>query len=545
MNSIADQASALKRLVEAQGLNVIHSFEESHSAKKPYARPLFDKMLSMVANGEADAILCWHLNRLSRNPVDSGQLAWMLQQGIIQCIKTVEREYRPEDNVVIMAVENAVANQFILDHRKNIRRTQDEKAARGWFPHTLPVGYLWNRETKEIDIDPVRFPLLRRAWDLLLTGSYLVPEVLDKLTEWGYLSRKSRSNAGKPMARNRFYVLFDNPFYYGEFTYQGERHIGRHQPMVTREEFERVQAIIHRNYHIQPQRHSFAFTGLIRCGGCAAMVTAERKIKSYRTTGRIATYEYYRCTRRKPCHEPAATESYIVQEIQDRLNRCHLDEEIAAWARQAIDEHLAQDAPWAPPMVQQHQGVVDDLESKLKRLLEMRLSNEISADDYRSRKGEYEADLQNRKSALDRLNNREETTRKTLDNYFRFVTMARDAFIRADHKTQRHIAARLAEAYVLTLGKLEITLHPLLAQLYMLEPPKSGPHQVQRAKVGPTNPQLCTLVDNIITLLRDESIAFEQIELPNQVGAEHGHTPKLASTLQHSQGVENGKKLAA
>src|SRR6202044_3272226 len=100
--SIPDQESVLVKLAVQQNLNVVIKLNEAQSAKMPGTRPVFAQMLSMIMQGQADGILCWHLNRLSRNPVDSGQLAWMLQQGMIKSIKTPEREYRPEDNVVIM-----------------------------------------------------------------------------------------------------------------------------------------------------------------------------------------------------------------------------------------------------------------------------------------------------------------------------------------------------------------------------------------------------------------------------------------------------------
>src|SRR5258708_6440018 len=83
-------------------------------AKAPGTRPLFAQMIKMITKGEADAILCWHINRLARNPVDSGQLSWLLQQGILKSIRTPDREYRPEDNVVIFSVESSVANQYVI-----------------------------------------------------------------------------------------------------------------------------------------------------------------------------------------------------------------------------------------------------------------------------------------------------------------------------------------------------------------------------------------------------------------------------------------------
>lgn len=38
-------------------------------------------MLERIEKGEAEGILCWQINRLSRNPVDGGKLSWLLQKG--------------------------------------------------------------------------------------------------------------------------------------------------------------------------------------------------------------------------------------------------------------------------------------------------------------------------------------------------------------------------------------------------------------------------------------------------------------------------------
>lgn len=522
LHSIKDQNAVLARLVEQHKLRVVKRFKESKSAKLPGTRPMFAQMLEVISKGEADAILCWHLNRLSRNPVDSGQLSWMLQRGLIKCIKTPEREYRPEDNVVIMAVENAVANQYILDLKKSIDRAYDAKAARGWYPRRPPVGYLTNRDTQEIDIDPIRFPLMRRAWDLMLTASYTVPEVLEKLNGWGFRSLKGRTKSGrarlgKPMVRSKLYKLFDDPFYYGEFTYKGETHAGRHRLMVTRDEFEQVQAIIHRKSHIQPQRHTFAFTGLIRCGGCGCLVTAERKVKHYRTTQRTVTYVYYRCTRSKPCSEPCVTEANVDQAIQAVLDGIRLDPAVAAWAEAAINQDLARDSAWAPTLLRTYEQNLADVRSKLDRLLELRMAEEISAEEFRATKERYERDRTQTELALKRLKTRGETNLAAMSNALVFASRAAGAFVRAPEKLKRQIATNMAEAYVLTQGKLRVRIHPLLRQLSALEPPRD-PHQRIRTKAFvPADPRLCSTIDNIRTLLKSEDVAFPHIDFDQQV----------------------------
>ena len=99
--SIEDQITEMQRLAERLNINVIDIVRESYSAKKP-GRPQFNKMIERIHCGEANAILCWKLNRLARNPIDGGQISWMLQQGLIKHIQTYSSEFKPTDNVIIM-----------------------------------------------------------------------------------------------------------------------------------------------------------------------------------------------------------------------------------------------------------------------------------------------------------------------------------------------------------------------------------------------------------------------------------------------------------
>lgn len=516
-HSISDQQSVLARLATDQQLNVVRQLEEAKSAKTPGNRPQFNQMLKLIQDGHADGILCWNLSRLSRNPVDSGHLQWMLQQGTLKCIKTPEREYWPEDNVVVMAVENAVNNQYLIDLRKNIARRQQEKALRGWFPFQPPPGYRTDPISKEIVVDPERFDMLRKAWDLLLSDSYLVPEVLEKLTEWGYRTRKGPGQLGKSLGRSRFYMLFDNPFYYGDFIYRGQQMSGKHQPMVTRAEFEQVQSIIHRKSHRQPRKHSFPFTGLLKCGGCDCMVTAERKVKHYRGTNRTVTYTYYRCVRRLPCSQPAITATDLLNQIQEQLCRITLKPEILDWAETTIRNQLEADPEWSAVKGDLAEKRIAFLEQRNARLLEIRANAEISAEEYQRVRPQYDRELGLARLVAENIRDRRQTAETSLVNVIAFVRNAAPTFSNAPEKTQRQIATMMAESRVLTLGKLSMTLHPLLREFAALEPPKRVQQQKRQRISSSASPLMCSIVDNIVTLLMKEGVSFPSIDSNLQV----------------------------
>ena len=83
--SIESQTSELRKLAKKLNLSIVEVISESRSAKSP-GRPLFNQMLKRINQGKADGIICWKLDRLARNPIDGGQIIWMLQQGIIKHI---------------------------------------------------------------------------------------------------------------------------------------------------------------------------------------------------------------------------------------------------------------------------------------------------------------------------------------------------------------------------------------------------------------------------------------------------------------------------
>jgi len=132
VQSIDDQVNRLKKLANDLNLDIKKTYTEAKSAKKPNDRPVFDEMIRRIENGEADGILCWHLNRLSRNPIDSGKLSWLLQQKILKSIQTIERQYLPDDNVLLFNVESGMANQYILDLSRDTKRGMLKKLNAGW-----------------------------------------------------------------------------------------------------------------------------------------------------------------------------------------------------------------------------------------------------------------------------------------------------------------------------------------------------------------------------------------------------------------------------
>jgi DNA invertase Pin-like site-specific DNA recombinase len=104
VQSIDDQINFLKKLAKDENLEIVKIFFESKSAKTP-GRKVFEEMLAFIQNKKASGILCWKLDRLARNPLDGGRIQWLLQERVIEEIKTSDRNYLPDDNALISSEE--------------------------------------------------------------------------------------------------------------------------------------------------------------------------------------------------------------------------------------------------------------------------------------------------------------------------------------------------------------------------------------------------------------------------------------------------------
>ena len=364
--SIESQTNELKRLAERLNLQVVEVLSESQSAKRP-GRPLFNDMIKKIEQGKIDGIICWKLDRLARNPIDGGQIIWMLQKGVIKHIQTFEKSYCPEDNVLLMNVEFGMANQYILDLSKNVKRGFRAKLEQGWRPNLAPLGYLNQTRVKgegQIIKDPERYDLVKKMWGLMLSGRYTPPKILDiAVNKW---SLKTRS--GKPLSRSMIYRLFTQPFYSGCFEFpegSGNWYKGIHEPMITPEEYDKVQILLGRKGNPRPKKYNFAFRGLLRCGECGAMITADEKNQiicsecryKFSSNNRqgcpkcntpienmksptILKYIYYHCTKRKnpECSQGSIEVKKLESQIDELLSKIHISKDFRDWAIKYLKE---------------------------------------------------------------------------------------------------------------------------------------------------------------------------------------------------------------
>lgn len=492
--SIESQLSEARRLVSAvPGAVVVGWLEESRSARQP-GRPVFNEMLDRITKGHADGVICWHPDRLARNAVDGGRIIHLLDLGIIKDLRfsTGKFENNPQGKLMLSMLFG-FSKYYVDSLAENIKRGNRTKAEKGWRPSRPPIGYMTDPATKTVVRDPERFGSVQKLFRMMCSGAYAPRALLRIAThEWGLRSRPRPRGGNTTLHLSSIYAILANPFYAGVFVWEGETRAGKHEPMLSLAEFDRVQALLGRPHRPRPVHREFPYTGIIRCGACGLSVTAESK------TNRFGShYTYYHCTRRRRdsyCRERCVSQLALERELLSFLDSIRIAGATAGWLESAFPDR---DAEGSSDRESQHAAVTAEivrLDRELKALTGLRLRDLIDDDEFlRERE-----DLSGRRLALvERRSCLEEPVNwiEPLDLFVSFSNRAADCFRRGDPAMRRLILETVGSNLLLRDGKLSIEARKPF---------------VRRGAEAP-NSELCTVTLDVRTLLESRDPEFAHI----------------------------------
>ncbi|KKU79886.1 MAG: Recombinase [Parcubacteria group bacterium GW2011_GWA2_47_7] len=410
---------------ERLGLNVVDVLVESKSASVP-GREKFNEMMGRIATGEVQGIICWALDRLSRNPMDGGLLQWLLQQGQLRHIVTSTGEHHSGDNAIVLGVLFGAPSQFVVDLKRGVRRGHEAKAQMGW-PHGVAfTGFLnekdGDRGAKKWRVDAERWPLVQQLFYRYLNGNISASQIAYFAREELKLTTPMRRRqGGKLIARSAIYNLLANPIYAGFFFLGGKRY-ELHPSMpriITEEEHLKILRMMsgknvprsehftatYSGYMVSPYKEfigqSLHFQLICECKQKFAYLNKDACPKCGKALGKIQNPKYLNYTYyyNIPRHKAKQRTRHIEEKRVDEFLATYIEKNLqlspglVEWSKKYLHELSDKELQQNLEAVRSQNMRKANLESKKKRYREMLAENLVTPDEYQKDVQEIEQEL--------------------------------------------------------------------------------------------------------------------------------------------------------
>ena len=388
--SLETQEIACREYAKRHDLTVARVFVEEGESAKFADRTQLIALLDYckVAEHAVSTLIVWKLDRFARNVEDHFAIKAMLRRSGVSVVSVTE-PIAQDPNGKLM--ETILAGFAAFDNDVRAMRTVQglqQKLKSGLFPWKAPLGYLptkTGRKTEPDLVDPKRFQPLQKAWQLYATGAYSKAAILRLLTTWGVTGY-----TGKPLHPQALDFIFANPYYKGilQDPWTKDEYAGRHTPMVTPEEFAKVQQVTADRSLNQRRPHRtsnerFPLRGFVRCPSCHYVLTGAL------ARGRHQYYPYYYCFQRN-C--PTRARSYRAEAVHDEfsaiLRELSVPRPLCRAALADIRRVLDKENQAAYEAYKSRQEELRQLEHQLQELLSMRARLLITDAEFLAQRGQ-------------------------------------------------------------------------------------------------------------------------------------------------------------
>lgn len=432
-------------------LNIIEWIEESKSAFKPYNRPKFAAMMKEVHAGKIDGIIAWHPDRISRNEIEAAEITFALRMGVLKDLKFVSYTFENSPDG-IKHLQNSLSDSQYYSSKLgvDVKRGQKTKLAMGRMPSMAPIGYLNTKlatrgENKIIE-DPELFHMVRKMWDLMLTGNYTVRQIRDIATnEWGLLTSTKRKRGGLRIGYSSAYDMFANIFYTGHFMYNGIVYKGDHPKMITMAEFDRVQTLLREHGKPRAKTYDFAYgCGTFRCGECNHAVVGIEKIKFLKSKKETKVYTLYLCANKgkvTSCSQKDNVNEIEVQkQLESEISKYTIDSEFLGWALEVMKDNNVIDTVTEKEVKESISRTLEIKQEELKKMIQMATRGLLSDEEFKESRAELDKTINSLKSQLQETNSvQNDNLMELTEKAFTFSTYALAALQNGDKRTKKEI----------------------------------------------------------------------------------------------------------
>lgn len=375
--SLEVQEEALKRYAVQAGGEIVKFFKIAETASKGEERRSFRELITYAKKNAfaLDGLLFYKVDRASRNLFDYVELERLETEYSLPFISVSQpTESTPAGRMMRRTLAN-MASFYTEQQSVDVREGLNRRVREGWFVGLAPYGYRNARREGRgiVEVDPDQASNVKRIFHLYAYENCTIDGVLEKLKIEGRNWRKSQPKFPRSSVHN---ILKDRA-YIGELEYQGNWYPGKHEPLIDRATWDRVQNLLGGHvYHATTLTYAGQF---MTCGHCGHPITGEL-VRKKRKDGGINEHVYYRCSRyTKPGHPRIRVkEAEIEAQVLALFDKMKVeDDSVRDWFRAVLRSQTKDHQ--ADAMVQRQELTRQQtlLAEQQDRLINMRLEGEL------------------------------------------------------------------------------------------------------------------------------------------------------------------------
>jgi site-specific DNA recombinase len=301
-----------------------------------------------------------------------------LGAGLTVAFQTIGRIGEPTRSALLGNVATFIA------FREKVRVGVERKFLDGGAHGPARTGYLNARENvagREVAViapDPERARHIKLGFDLAATGDHTITTITDVLEDAGLRTRPTPTRPSRPLSRSMIHRILRDDFYTGIVTRKGVKRPGRHEAIIDRETFERVQEVLdgHRASGDRSHKHSHYLKGSIYCA-CG------KRLGYGRHRGRHGgVYDYFSCLSRVQrsgrCPAPYFRVEPVERAIEARYKTLTLTASQQEAIREALHDYVDARAEVARRESSRHARRLRELTGEQQKLVQLYYKGKVS-----------------------------------------------------------------------------------------------------------------------------------------------------------------------
>lgn len=355
--SLEAQQERLEAYARERGWVIVGIYiDAAKTARKNiHKRTDFQRMMDSVKRDEVDILLFCRLDRWFRSVADYYKIMEVLEAHNCDW-KTTDEEYdtTTANGRLYINVKLSIAqNEADIDGER-IDVVFDSKIAHGTVVSgSAPFGFRVN-EGKRLEVVPEDAAIVQDAFN------YFETSISQRATV-----RYIRETYGVNWCDATFRRMLKEKLYTGVYDRGGRFNDHFCPAIISKQQFDRVQALLERNARSVPSGKVYIFTSILTCAECG------NKLVGYKSSD----YYYYRCNqhfqRGRCSHNHSAredvVEKWLFEHLAEELECCQLEWEVAAAKKKASVARTDKAA----------------LKRKLTKLKELYVNDLIDIEDYK------------------------------------------------------------------------------------------------------------------------------------------------------------------